>query len=151
MKKILFTAFCCLMIVAIGTSCGSKNKTDDGKNAENVESTTNSKPPKKKYVKLATQMNASMPQVFPGGMRMDRVEAVSEKEFRYVFTFTQGPSVSAEEFERSARLPLVMAIREEKKEIETLRKDKMIIIYSYYKMDGSLFAEIKITPEEYSK
>jgi hypothetical protein len=148
MKKILFTAFCCLMIITAGTSCGSKNKTDDTKNVEN---TTGAKPAKDKYVKLAAKMNAGMPQVFPGGIRVDRVEAVSDKEFRYIFTFTGEPAVSAEEFVRSTKLPLSMGIRDGKEELEALRKDKMTISYAYYKMDGSLFAEIKITPEEYSK
>lgn len=148
MKKILFTVFCCLMIIAAVTSCGSKSKTDDTKK---TESATGNKPAKDKYLKLATKMNAGMPQVFPGGIRMDRVEAVSDKEFRYVFTFTTEPAVSAEEFVRSTKLPLSMGVRDGKDELETLRKDKMIISYAYYKMDGSLFAEIKIAPEEYSK
>lgn len=149
MKKILFTTFCCLMIIAAGTSCGSKNKR--GEDGTQTTEKTNAKPAKEKYVKLATKMNAGMPQVFPGGIRMDRVEAVSDKEFRYIFTFTTEPAISAEEFVRSTKLPLSMGIRDGKEELETLRKDKMTISYAYYKMDGSLFAEIKIEPEEYSK
>lgn len=149
MKKILFTAFCCLMIIATGTSCGSKNKSSE--TGTQTTEKTNAKPAKDKYVKLAAKMNAGMPQVFPGGIRMDRVEAVSDKEFRYIFTFTGEPAVSAEEFVRSTKLPLSMGIRDGKEELETLRKDKMTISYAYYKMDGSLFAEIKITPTEYSK
>ncbi len=149
MKKILFTTFCCLMIIAAGTSCGSKNK--GGEDGSQTTEKTIAKPAKEKYVKLATKMNAGMPQVFPGGIRMDRVEAVSDREFRYIFTFTTEPAVSAEEFVRSTKLPLSMGIRDGKDELETLRKDKMTISYAYYKMDGSLFAEIKIAPEEYSK
>lgn len=149
MKKILFTTFCCLMIIVAGTSCGSKNKS--GEAGTQTTEKTNAKPAKDKYVKLAAKMNAGMPQVFPGGLRVDRVEAVSDKEFRYVLTWTKEPVVSAEEFVRSAKLPLAMGIRNEEGEIETLRKDKMTISYAYYKMDGSLFAEIKIEPEEYSK
>ena len=149
MKKILFTAFCCLMIIAVVTGCGSKNK--GGEAGSQTTEKTNVKPAKEKYVKLAAKLNAGMPQVFPGGIRMDRVEAVSDKEFRYVFTFTTEPAVSAEEFARSTKLPLSMGVRDGKAELETLRKDKMTISYAYYKMDGSLFAEIKIAPEEYSE
>ncbi len=149
MKKILFTTFCCLMIIAAGTSCGSKNKS--GETGTQTTEKTNAKPAKDKYVKLAAKMNADMPQVFPGGIRMDRAEAVSDKEFRYIFTFTGEPAVSAEEFVRSARLSSSMGISQGEGELKTLRNDKMTIIFSYYKMDGSLFAEIKITPEEYSK
>lgn len=149
MKKILFTTFCCLMIIAAGTSCGSKNK--GGEDGSQTTEKTNVKPAKEKYVKLAAKMNADMPQFFPAGIRMDRVEAVSEKEFRYVFTCTQEPAISEEEFVRSTRLSSSMGISQGKGELETLRKDKMTIIFSYYKMDGSLFAEIKVTPEEYSK
>lgn len=149
MKKILFTTFCCLMLIAALAGCGSKNK--GGEAGSQTTEKTNAKPAKDKYVKLAAKMNAGMPQVFPGGIRMDRVEAVSEKEFRYIFTFTKEPAVSAEEFVRSTKLPLSMGIRDGKEELETLRKDKMTILYAYYKMDGSLFAEIKITPTEYSE
>lgn len=149
MKRILFTTFCCLMIIAAGTSCGSKNKGSEA--GSQTTEKTNVKPARDKYIKLAAKMNAGMPHVFPGGIRLDRVEAVSDKEFRYIFTFTTDPAVSAEEFVRSAKLPLAMGIRNEDGEIEMLRKDKMTISYAYYKMDGSLFAEIKIAPEEYSK
>ena len=149
MKKILVTAFCCLMIIVALMSCGSKNK--GGEAGSQTTEKTNVKPAKEKYVKLAAKLNAGMPQVFPGGIRMDRVEAVSDKEFRYVFTFTTEPAVSAEEFARSTKLPLSMGVRDGKAELETLRKDKMTISYAYYKMDGSLFAEIKIAPEEYSE
>lgn len=149
MKKILFTAFCCLTIIAALTGCGSKSKGNEV--GSQTTEKTNAKPAKDKYVKLAAKMNAGMPQVFPGGIRMDRVEAISEKEFCYIFTFTKEPAVSAEEFVRSTKLPLSMGIRDGKAELETLRKDKMTISYAYYKMDGSLFAEIKIAPEEYSK
>lgn len=149
MKKILFTTFCCLLIVMLGTGCGSKNKTGDSKTAETTTETP--KPAKDKYVKLAKEINAKMPAIFSGGLRMDRVEAVSEDEFRYVFTFTKDPAVSAEEFTRSSKLALSMGISNGKQELETLRKDKMTITYAYYKMDGSLFSEIKITPQDYLK
>jgi len=149
MKKILFTTLCCLLIIAIGTSCGSKNKEENSKPVEKTES--NAKPAKDKYVKLAKSINEKLPNPYPGGMRWDRVEAASEKEFRYVYTFIKEPNVSAEEFVRSSKLPLSMSIKDGKDEMETLRKDKMTIIYAYYKMDGTLFAEIKITPEEYTK
>lgn len=149
MRKILFTTFCCLLIISLATGCGSKNKTEDSKKTETT--TEASKPPKDKYVKLAKEMNATMPAVFPGGLRMDKVEAVSVDEFKYVFTFTKDPAVSAEEFARSSKLALSMGISNGKEELETLRKDKMTIIYAYYKMDGSLFSEIKITPQDYLK
>jgi hypothetical protein len=147
MKKILFTA-CCMLVIAFGTGCNPKTKT--GETRKTTEK-TDTKPAKNKYVKLAANMNAGLPQVFPGGIRMDRVEAVSDKEFRYVFTFMQEPIIPADEFAASMKLPLSTGISDGKQELETLRKDKMTVIYAYYKMDGSLFAEIKITPEEYSK
>lgn len=150
MKKILFTVCCCLLIVALGTGCGSKNKADDSSKSTEKAADNKSKP-KDKYIKLAEKMNAGMPQVFPGGIRMDRAEAVSDKEFKYIYTLTKDPVISVEEFIRSSKLPLSMGISEGKDELETLRKDKMTVIYAYYKMDGTLFAEIKITPEDYTR
>ena len=32
---------------------------------------------------------------------------------------------------------------------ETFKKDKMTLIYAYYKLDGSLYAEVILKPEDY--
>lgn len=149
MKKIVFTVFCSLAIIVLATSCGQKKKDTDGGDAKTEKA--NLKPAKDKYVKLAKEMNASMPKLYPGGIRMDKVEALSENEFRYVFTFTSEPAISVEEFVRNSKLPLSMGVSDGEGELKTLRNDKMTIVYTYKKLDGSLFAEIKISPDDYIK
>jgi hypothetical protein len=152
MKKQIIFILSCIVILSIATGCGSKSKTENP--ADNKASTTKIKsdPPKKKYVQLAEKTNASMPMLIPGNVRMDRAEAVSAKEYKYYYTFTQEPVVSAEEFIRSSKPALSIGMREQKGEdLDMFRKDKMTVIYAYYKLDGTLFAEIKITPNEYTE
>lgn len=149
MKKIIFIVLCFTSIVTAFTNCGSKSKTDSPATENSV---TKGEAPDKKYIKLAEETNKDMPKVYPGGVRLDKVEAVSKKEFKYHYTFTQDQVVSPEEFKRSAKLPLSLAIQESNEDIFNMfRKDKMTLIYAYHKMDGSLFAEIRLEPEDYIK
>lgn len=150
MKKIIFVTLCSILMMTTVFSCGSKSKT------ETAETEATAKPkleaPDKKYVKIAEDANKELPQVVPGGIRLDKVEALSKKEFKYHYTFTQDPVVSAEEFRRNAKLPLSMAIQESGDDIfDKFKKDKMTLIYAYHKMDGSLFAEVRLEPEDYIK
>lgn len=149
MKKIIFVVLCFTFVAAVFTSCGSKSKTDTSATEAPV---VKGEAPDKRYVKLAIEINKDMPKVYPGGVRLDKVEAVSKKEFKYHYTFTQDQVVSPEEFRRSAKLPLSLAIQESNEDIFNMfRKDKMTLIYAYYKMDGSLFAEVRLEPEDYIK
>lgn len=149
MKKLISVVFFCALIIGTLTSCGSKSKTD----APGTETpAAKGEAPDKKYVKLAEDANKGLPMIMPGGVRLDKVEAVSKKEFKYHYTFTQDPVVSAEEFKRNAKLPLSLAIQESNDDIfDKFRKDKMTLIYAYHKMDGSLFSEVRLEPEDYIK
>lgn len=152
MKKYIILAFSCLVTIGMITSCGSKSKNDNSaeENVSKVEIKPD--PPKKKYVLLAEKMNASMPKVWPGGMRMDRAEAVSANEYKYYFTNTKEFAVSPEEFVRASKPAIAIGLREKDDEdVKMFRKDKMTVTFAYYKMDGTLFAEVKITPNEYAE
>lgn len=141
--------FCCTLIVTAFTNCGSKSKPDTSTTEITV---IKGEAPDKKYVKLAEETNKDLPMVVPGGVRLDKVEAISKKEFKYHYTLTQEKNISAEEFIRNAKLPLSIAIKESNEDIFNMfKKDKMTLIYAYHKMDGSLFAEVRLEPEDYIK
>lgn len=152
MKKYIAYIISCAITLGAISSCGSKSKTDSSSGDTTLQTEVKTDPPLKKYVKLAEKANASMPVILPGGIRMDRAEAVSAKEYKYVYTFTQDPVVSLEDFIKATKPAISLGMREQKGEdLDMFRKDKMTVIYAYYKLDGSLFAEVKINPEDYIK
>jgi hypothetical protein len=152
MKKYIVFTLSCIIVLGTITSCNSKQKDDSVANGKKTETEVKPEPPKKKYIQLAEKTNASMPMVVPGGLRMDRTEAVSADVYKYYYTFTQEPAISAEEFIRSSKPAIAIGLREkEGKDLDMFRKDKMTLIFAYYKMDGTLFAEVKIAPEEYAE
>jgi len=149
MKKIIFIVLCSVLITGTFTNCGSKTKTDT--TTTEAPAVKKGDAPKEKFVKLAAETNKDMPQVLPGGIRLDKVEALSKTEFKYYYTFIQDPVVSSEEFKRNAKLPLSLAIKESKDEIfDLFKKEKMTLIYAYNKKDGTLFAEVRLAPEDYT-
>lgn len=152
MRKYIVFALTCLITFGGLTSCGSKSKTDNTTDEKIAKTEVKAEAPKKKYIKLAEKANASVPVVLPGDIRMDRAEAVSATEYKFYYTFTKGPVVSVEEFIRSAKPALTMGLRENKGEdLDMFRKDKMTVIFAYYKLDGTFFAEIKVSPNEYTE
>ncbi|NDV94737.1 hypothetical protein D0T84_07365 [Dysgonomonas sp. 521] len=152
MKKYIVLILSCIVTMGVITSCGSKTKTENTEDNKTAKTEIKPEPPKKKYVELAEKMNASMPKVWPGGMRMDRAEAVSANEYKYYFTNTKEFAVSPEEFVRSSKPAIAIGLKEKDDEdAKMFRKDKMTVIFAYYKMDGTLFAEVRITPNEYAE
>ena len=152
MRKYIIFIFSCLLTIGIVTGCSSKSKSDNPTDEKMLRTEEKADPPKKKYVQLAEKMNASMPKVWPGGMRMDRAEAVSANEYKFYFTNTKEFAVSAEEFVRSSKPALAIGLKEKDEEdVKMFRKDKMTVIFAYYKMDGTLFAEVRISPNEYAE
>lgn len=149
MKKAILFTLCSLFIAATTISCGSKQKTDE-QSEPSTATEIKTEATKSKYIKMAEAVNKEMPAVLPGGIRWDRVEALSGNEFKYFYTFTQTPVISSEEFIKISKIALATGIKESS-DMETFRKDKMNMIYAYYTIDGKLFAEIKITPQEYLK
>ncbi len=149
MKKNISVLSLGILIAVLVISCGSKQKENETSQQQTTV-TASTEPATEKYKKMAEEINKEMPMVIPGGIRMDKAEAVSKNEFKYSYTFTKDPTVSGEEFTRSTKPALTIGLQSTK-DMDTFRKDKMILIYSYHKMDGSLYAEIRLNPEEYTK
>lgn len=150
MKKIILFILCSTLITGVLTSCGPKTKTEAP--SETAKTDNKAEAPKSKFVKLAEETNKSMPMPLPGGIRMDKAEAVSKTQFKYYYTFTQTPAVTAEEFVRSTKPALTLALQSTKgKDLDMFKDDKMTLVYAYYTMDGKLFAEVKLMPEDYIK
>ncbi|WP_029903609.1 hypothetical protein [Prevotella sp. 10(H)] len=150
MKKTILFILCSILIAGISASCGSKTKTDE--QAETTSTDTKTEAPKEKFIKLAEETNKDLPKPMPGGIRLDKAVAVSKNEYKYCYTFTQVPTVSAEEFIRNVKPMLSLALQQMKgKDIDMFKSDKMTVIYAYYLMDGTLFAETALSPEDYKK
>lgn len=149
MKKIIVFVVLCSLIITANTSCNSKSKTDSNTETTAVDQSSK-EPAQKKYIELAKETNKKMPMPIPGGIRMDKAEALSKTELKFYYTFTKAPAVSAEEFIRSTKPALTLGLQTVKgDDLDMFKKDKMNLIYAYYTMDGKLFAEIRLTPEDY--
>lgn len=150
MKRLILLSMTSLFLAVAITSCRQEQNSKDQETSSEVEVTK--EPAKEKYIKMAKEANTKMPKVVPGGLRQDKEDAISKSEYKYYYTFTQDPAVSAEEFVRSTKVALTLALQSASNadDIKSFQKDKITLVYAYYKMDGSLFAEIKIKPEEYS-
>lgn len=149
MKKILSFVLCCILMLGTLTNCGSKSSKDTTETEAPVEQKKDK--PKGSHVKLAEETNKTLPMVLPGGIRYDKAEALSNNEFRFIYTFTQAPAVSVEEFERNIKPTLTLGLQQTKTpDMEMFRKDKTTLIYAYYTMDGKLFSEVRLSPKEYT-
>lgn len=150
MKRIIFITIICSLTLILNVGCGSKSNKEHSTEATSI-SEQQREPAKSKFVKLAEKTNKNMPMPMPGGIRMDKAEALSKTEFKYYYTFTKAPIVSAEEFERSTKPALTLGMQNAKGEdLDMFKKEKMNLIYAYYTMDGKLFAEIRLAPEDYT-
>lgn len=151
MKKIIVITMSLCLLMVINSGCGSKSKKENAAETTSVAEQQR-EPAKGKFVELAKGINKKMPMPMPGGIRMDKAEALSKKDFKYYYTFTQDPAISAEEFVRSTKLALTLGLQSTKgDDLDMFKKEKMNLIYAYYTMDGKLFAEIKLAPEDYLK
>ena len=124
MKKLLL-ALLCLTLFFSFSSC-SKNS---------------------KYQIVVEQINEQLPVDYPGGVRIEKAELVGDI-FRYYYTFLENPKMTVEEFVSSSRTNIISLVRNHS-ELKIFRADKMTIAFVFQKEDGSVFAEIKITPEDY--
>lgn len=104
--------------------------------------------PTEKYIKKAEELNKKLPVEFNRGIRMDSVKALSAQEFKYYYTLLKDPKVLKGSFINSSRPQILNSLKNSANSAE-LKEDGMTIIYAYYKTDGSLYAEIAVTPSEY--
>ncbi len=127
MKKILPAILCCAFILAM-VNCGGGASS--------------------KYVKTAELMNKSLPVKISNELQLDKAEAASKNEFKYYYTLLIEPTVSADEFVKNCKETLLPTFKGNS-QMKDFVDDNMTLIYIYNKADGSKFAEMKITPEEY--
>ncbi len=106
------------------------------------------KEPTEKYISKAEDLNKKLPVEFNRGIRMDSVKALSAQEFKYYYTLLKDPKVLKGSFIESSR-PQILNSLKNSANSAALKEDGMTIIYAYYKTDGSLYAEIVVTPSEY--
>lgn len=104
--------------------------------------------PTEKYIKKAEELNLKLPFEFNRGVRMDSVSAISAHEFKYYYTLMKDPKVLKGSFIKSSKPQILNSLKNSANSVE-LKEDGMTIIYAYYKTDGSLYAEIAVTPSEY--
>lgn len=143
MKKILSAILCCTFILAM-ISCGN------GASSRGNEASSSKNEASSKYVKMAEGINKNLPKVmFNGMIRFDKTEAASKNEFKFYYTFLIEAEVSGDdEFVKSVKESAIPSFKN-LPGIKELADDNMTLTCIYYKVDGSKFAEVKITPDEY--
>lgn len=104
--------------------------------------------PTEKYLKIADGINANTPFEFNRGLRLDSAKAISQHEFKYYYTLLNNPNTSKGNFINSSKPQIVNKLKGTASALE-FKNDNMTIIYSYYKAEGSQFAEFEVRPEEY--
>jgi len=127
MKKILAVVLCCTLAFGL-YNCGGG--------------------PSDKYVKTAELLNKGLPMTISKEYRLDKVEAASKSEFKYYYTLLVEPEVSVDDFLKANRETIVNTLKGQS-EMKDFKDDNMTIIYVYNKQDGSKFAELKVTADEY--
>lgn len=100
-----------------------------------------------KYKVVVEQMSKQLPMELPGGISMDKVE-VDGDEFKYYYTFKQVPEMDSEEFIKLTKEGIMPMVKNQA-DLQVFRDDKMTFVFIYQKTDGSTYAEIKVTPEDY--
>jgi len=99
-----------------------------------------------KYKAVVEQMNKQLPMDL-GELTMDKAE-VDGDNFKYYYTFKGEPAMTAEDLANSTKAALVTMVKGNA-EMKIFRDDNMVICFIYNKSDGTVFTEIKVTPEEY--
>lgn len=97
---------------------------------------------------MAQEINEQMPREFNRGMRMDSVKAISAKEFKYYYTLLNDPKTSSGNFINSSKPQILRGLKGSASS-DSFREDNMTIIFSYFKANGSKYAEFEVTPSEY--
>lgn len=100
-----------------------------------------------KYQDIVDRMNKELPMELPGGITMDKSELDGDV-FRYYYTFKEEPKDAVNDFLMATKEALIPMVKNQK-ELKVFRDDKMTIAFVYRKNDGTVVAEIKVTPKDY--
>lgn len=100
-----------------------------------------------KYKIIVEELNGQLPADYPGGVRIEKVELDGDV-FKYYYSLSAELEVSAEEFVSNFRDNVVSMVVNQS-DLKIFRDEKMTIAFIFQNKDGSVFAEIKVTPEDY--
>lgn len=100
-----------------------------------------------KYQIVVDELNEQLPADYPGGVRIEKAELDGDM-FKYYYSLSSGLEVSAEEFVSNFRDNVVSMVVNQS-DLKIFRDDGMTIAFVFQNKDGSVFAEIKVTPEDY--
>lgn len=147
-KNILILGLSFVLFIGFSVSYNSKEKREE---TEAMKSTSH-KPADKKFVILAEQTNTQLPMVVGTGITLEKAEAVSDKEFKYYYKLDKKPNQSVDKFVENSKFLIIEALKKVRNapDIKLFSEDKITLIYAYSTNEGA-FAEVRITPEEYTK
>lgn len=146
-KNILIIGLSFVFFTGFAVSCNSKEKREE----TGAMKSSSQKQADKKFIKLAEQTNAQLPMIVGSGISLKKVEAVSDKEFKFYYKLATKPSLPADKFVESSKVSVIEALKKiNTPDIKLFSENKMTLVYTYTTNEGT-FAEIKITPKEYTK
>lgn len=100
-----------------------------------------------KYKAVVEQVNKQLPMELAGGISLDKAE-VDGDIFRYIYTFKEDPVLAPEEFITTSKETMVPMVKSQP-DLKIFRDDNMTIAFVYKKSDGSVYAEVQVTSEDY--
>lgn len=100
-----------------------------------------------KYQIVVDELNEQLPADYPGGVRIEKAELDGDV-FKYYYSLSSDMEVSSEEFVSNFRDNVVSMVVNQS-DLRIFRDDGMTIAFVFQNKDGSVFAEIKVTPEDY--
>lgn len=147
MKTFLKLIIVSIILSSIISSCGNK-RTQNKQETKTEEAKTQKQRIADKYIKMAEEINKQTPIEMMNNIQLDKAEALDDNIFKYYYTFNEEPKTTSDIFIKITK-PTIVAMLQNAPEMKEMKNDRITIIYIYYKKDKSLFAEIKVSPEEY--
>lgn len=147
MKNYFILVAASFFLMTAAVSCNGKKSNSEDKNTTNVEQSGEA-PASEKYLKMAEEVNKHTPVTIMDNIQLDKAEALKGNIFKYYYTFMEDPKPTSEQFITITK-PMIIPMLKNSEEMQEMKKDNITIVYAYHKKDKSLFAEIKITPDEY--
>lgn len=124
MKKLLLVLMC-LMLISFLSNCSRSSK----------------------YQIVVEELNRQLPADYPGGVRIEKAELDGDV-FKYYYSLSSELDVPAEEFVSNFRDNVVSMVVNQS-DLKIFRDDRITIAFVFQNKDGSVFAEIRVSPEDY--
>ncbi len=135
-KKIFSLALTLICLVVFCSGCDFSKK----KSSVDLQS----------MMQIASEINKACPVFVDSDTRLDNVLALPDKKLKYNYTLVNLAKESIDTAILKTNLePVIIKNIQVSKEMETLRDNDVIFIYSYKDMNGDPVIEIEITPDLY--